>query len=601
MINNKEFYENQFNRFKAEDANLEKKYSGISTLRIITFLIGLAFLLIGIFDDFVFLGIIGTFFLLFFVYLVKLHSDVVSMQREAKSKVWVLKRYIDRFGDEWRKFEDTGEEFLTSEDTVPKDIDLIGANSLYQMISVCHTQKGREYFAKKLRLEDITIGDNKKRRDSVSELIEKKEFAVNYEAAGIRLMQKKKKRNIEKFISYCNDDETGLVPLWMEISRFLFPAIEIILILMWVFGTVSYGYPLAGFFALLVINGFTGRVSDEAIIPFYSMGGAIDDYEDMLLLIEREEFQSELLSEMKEYVAGEYGAVNAFKSLRRISQAYNISYNPILHMFFTGVFLWDYHLAHLTHRWKMKYGKNIEKAFEVISTFEELLSLAVLGNVRKTTWAQIKEDNEGARLFGENMYHPLINPNKVVSNGISLSGGITVITGSNMSGKTTFLRTIAVNLALSYIGAPVCADTFNANYMKLFTSMRVMDDVAHGISTFYAEILRIKAMAEYKEKNLPMICLIDEIFKGTNSADRIVGAVEAITRLAGKECITVVSTHDFELCSIKDKDGHEADNYHFEEYYENDELKFDYKIRDGRCTTTNALAILRMAGFDVRK
>ena len=191
MINNKEFYENQFNRFKAEDANLEKKYSGISTLRIITFLIGLAFLLIGIFDDFVFLGIIGTFFLLFFVYLVKLHSDVVSMQREAKSKVWVLKRYIDRFGDEWRKFEDTGEEFLTSEDTVPKDIDLIGANSLYQMISVCHTQKGREYFAKKLRLEDIKIGDNKKRRDSVSELIEKKEFAVNYEAAGIRLMQEK--------------------------------------------------------------------------------------------------------------------------------------------------------------------------------------------------------------------------------------------------------------------------------------------------------------------------------------------------------------------------------------------------------------------------
>ena len=135
--------------------------------------------------------------------------------------------------------------------------------------------------------------------------------------------------------------------------------------------------------------------------------------------------------------------------------------------------------------------------------------------------------------------------------------------------------------------------------MKIFTSMRVMDDVANGISTFYAEILRIKSMAQFKEKDVPMICMIDEIFKGTNSADRIVGAKEAITRLAGKKCITLVSTHDFELCGIEDKDKNPADNYHFEEYYDNDELKFDYKIRSGKCTTTNALAILRLAGFEV--
>ena len=126
-----------------------------------------------------------------------------------------------------------------------------------------------------------------------------------------------------------------------------------------------------------------------------------------------------------------------------------------------------------------------------------------------------------------------------------------------------------------------------------------MDDVANGISTFYAEILRIKAMAEYKEKNLPMLCLIDEIFKGTNSADRIVGATEAIKQLSGDKCMTVVSTHDFELCSIKDDNGKPAVNYHFEEYYKDDELMFDYKLKDGRCTTTNAIKLLKMAGFSV--
>lgn len=204
----------------------------------------------------------------------------------------------------------------------------------------------------------------------------------------------------------------------------------------------------------------------------------------------------------------------------------------------------------------------------------------------------------------EELFHPLIAQDKVQANSANLSAGITIVTGSNMSGKTTFLRTLAINLALAYMGAPICGKSLSAGYMKLFTSMRVTDDVAHGISTFYAEIMRIKAMADYRENRLPMLCLIDEIFKGTNSADRIVGATEAIRRLAGDCCMTIVSTHDFELCEICDMDGNPAKNYHFEEYYEETEegskLCFDYKIKNGRCTTTNAREILRMAGFVVQ-
>ena len=228
------------------------------------------------------------------------------------------------------------------------------------------------------------------------------------------------------------------------------------------------------------------------------------------------------------------------------------------------------------------------------------MSFAVLGIVRETNWADINTDiNNKIKLNAEELFHPLIQPAKVVSNNANLSGGITIITGSNMSGKTTYLRNLAINLALAYMGAPICGKSLSANYMKIFTSMRVTDDVAGGISTFYAEILRIKAMADYKANNEPMICLIDEIFKGTNSADRIVGAKEAITRLAGDKCMTIVSTHDFELCEIEDYQGQKAVNFHFEEYYNDNELKFDYKIKDGRCVTTNARAILRMAGFDV--
>ena len=171
-----------------------------------------------------------------------------------------------------------------------------------------------------------------------------------------------------------------------------------------------------------------------------------------------------------------------------------------------------------------------------------------------------------------------------------------------MSGKTTYLRTLALNLVLAYIGTGVTADSFKAPVMRIFTSMRVHDDVANGISTFYAEILRIKSMAEYIEErkqsgDLPAFCLIDEIFKGTNSADRIVGAKEALQKLSVDNNMVLVSTHDFELCNITTKNNDKADNYHFSEYYDENELKFSYKIQNGPCTTTNARAILRLAGL----
>ena len=598
-MENKAYYEKQYNDFNEIKVKLDKRFSMISTFRIISFLLGAAFLFIGIFDGVSLLKPVGVVLLLTFIFLVKLHRDVVYEQEKIKSKCRVAERYIKRFEDEWRDFSDTGEEFLTDEDTVQRDIDLLGRASLYQLINVCHTEKGRKLFADELRLKGFDLKKLEIRKEAVSELVSKKEFAINYEASGIRLSERKTKQSTNDFVNYCNDEKTDIVPFWMEALRFLLPFTEITLIVLSFLGFISYGYPLAGFIVLLAVSGFTSERTGNIVTPLYSIGAMIEDYEDMLYLIEEEEFCSEYLLELKSHIAGEEGSINAFKGLKKISQAYNLSYNPFLHIIFTGILLWDYHLAHFTSKWKKKYGKNLGKTFDIIAEFEELLSLSVLGNIRQTTWGFVYEDKDSAYLTGNSMYHPLINPETVVDNSITLSGGITIITGSNMSGKTTFLRTVAVNLVLAYIGAPVCAKNFKACYMKLFTSMRVTDDVAHGISTFYAEILRIKAMAEFKEKDIPMLCMIDEIFKGTNSADRIVGAKEAITRLAGKKCITVVSTHDFELCNIKDKSGNKADNYHFEEYYEDDELKFDYKIRNGRCTTTNALAILRMAGFDV--
>lgn len=579
---------------------IERKIHTISSLRVISFCVGIALFFVGVGDGKLWAGILGTIFLLAFFGLIVYHSKVYREYDELTNKLLVVDAYLKRFDDGWRQFDVTGKEYISADDTVVTDLDLLGDNSLYQLINVTHTDMGKAKLADTLKLESVNPDTISLKQDSVKELIDKTDFAVEFESAGIKLAKERKKADSERFTEYCEDEKRGILPMWANFLRIAAPVIMLVLITLWIAGFCGYGIPLIGFIVFLSVSWLTKTVTDSVIMPLFGMNYSVNDYLRMLNAIHNCEFKSEYLLDIKSRVSGEYGTVNAFDELKAICQAYNVSYNPLIHQVLSGVILWDYQLAHRMEVWKKKYGLSVSKAFSDIATMEELLSLSVVGVVRKSGWGDIDfSECESVRLECKNLYHPLISPLKVVANSKDLQSGITIITGSNMSGKTTFLRTVAINLALAYIGAPICGEYLNANYMKIFTSMRVTDDVANGISTFYAEILRIKAMAEYKLKKEPMLCLIDEIFKGTNSADRIVGATEAIKQLSGDKCMTVVSTHDFELCGIKDSSGKDAQNYHFEEYYENGNLRFDYKIKDGRCTTTNARELLKMAGFSV--
>ena len=579
---------------------LRKTHSAISSLRVICFLTGFALMLIGINDKVKIALFLGVTLLLVFAFLVKKHIDTESLIEEAESRFKVVDKYVKRFDDQWRQFEEDGREFLSKDDYVSGDIDLLGPNSLYQMINVCHTKEGREKFAKKLSGQYPDPMCLSQRNDAIKELAEKEDFFIDFEAAGIRLennIRNLKNRQLEVLD---NSNEKYQVPAWFRFVRIILPLIEMILVCLSLFEIVSWAYPLISFLAILIFTWIVKPITDNFILSFYMIGANSASYLEMLKIINNSQFTSILLKEMSDKIGQENGCIKAFEKLKGINQAYNISFNPLVHLLFSGLFVWDVQLACIINKWRKKYGENILSGINCISDIEELLCLSVLPRVRETNFAVVKESDSGKSYIEcDNLYHPLINPERVVSNSASFSGGITIITGSNMSGKTTFLRTVAINLVLAYLGAPVCGERLCANVMRIFTSMRVTDDVANGISTFYAEILRIKAMATYREKNLPMLCLIDEIFKGTNSADRIVGATEAITRISGEKCITIVSTHDFELGQIKDKNNRPAINYHFEEYYKDDELCFDYKIKDGICTTTNARAILRMAGFEV--
>lgn len=591
-----EKYQQSLDRLTGEIKQLEEKYSTYGTIRFIMFLVAAAGLIVGFYDSNLTFLAAGIFGAVVFIVLVFVHGRLSEKLEYMKARAVVYERYIKRYGEEWKQFEEDGSSYLTDEDLVARDMDLLGGNSLYQFICVAGTEDGRRRLAASIKSPEFTIDEINKRQQAVMELHEKEAFSLNFETLGVKANTgKKKKYTADEFVNYCKSDDE--IPAVFNVLRFLFPAITLCLFVLGIMGKINLGFSLISFFVVLLFSWITSGVVGKAVMPMISFGYVIEDYIGMFELISKEEFSSPLMNEIKDIMSKDSGALSAIKKLKSISSAFNIRYNPIVHQVLCGLTMWDFHLGIMMDRWKRAYGSNVENWIAAIADVEELLSYAVLTRTREVSLPKVGM-NKRVHVKCNNMRHPLIAPDKVVANDADFYGGATVITGSNMSGKTTFLRTLGMNLMLAYVGAPVCAKNMKADYMKIFTSMRVTDDVSNGISTFYAEILRIKAMVEYKKQAKPMLCLIDEIFKGTNSADRIVGASQVIRKLSDDNSMTLVSTHDFELCDLKDNTGHQAANYHFEEYYEGDQLKFDYKKKDGRCTTTNAMAILHMAGLD---
>ena len=335
--------------YQKQKEQSDRLFSRISTFRILTFLIGAAGLIIGITEKeksyATLLVIAGVLFLIGFVVLVKWHSVVAERQEMLTEKWEICRRYCNRFTDGWRKFEEKGTVYLREDDCVAADIDLLGENSLYQMISVCHTEKGKQTFADHLTTRYIEEAEREQRHAAIKELSGKPEFAVEFETAGRRMEAEKEKFDAEAFEDFCGDVAQGKLPAFAHVLRFLLPVCEIASLVLFLTGTISYGYPLAGFLALLVISWLTKFMTDGIIQPVYYASTVSGEYEVMLSLVAEQAFQSEVLARMQQRAGGATGAVRAYHKLKAISQAYNISFNPLVHQILCGLFLWDYQLA----------------------------------------------------------------------------------------------------------------------------------------------------------------------------------------------------------------------------------------------------------------
>ncbi len=291
--------------------------------------------------------------------------------------------------------------------------------------------------------------------------------------------------------------------------------------------------------------------------------------------------------------------------LRRVSRivsGISIRSNPVVWMLLNGILPWDLFFIRRLDRCRKDISALITSWLNILTEVEALSSLANFACLNREYSYPELETGTPMHFSAEHLGHPLIPPHDRVCNSISLneSSRIALITGSNMAGKSSFLRTIGVNLCLAFAGSPVCAASLQTGLFRIFACMRINDSLTEGFSFFYAEVKRLRMLLTSVEANhgLPVLFLLDEIFRGTNNQERFIGSRAYVRAIVGRPTLGAIATHDLELVRLTDENK-AITNYHFREEVDSGRMVFDYKLRPGPCPTTNALKIMAMAGLPV--
>jgi len=601
-MNNKEIFMSRIKSFETEEIKCRKNYNIIGSLRLLAFIVTLVYiyLLIKNVSIYSFIGTIVS--LIIFVFLIKSHSNISSKLNKIKNLISINKKYVDRIDGNWAKFQDLGENALDLNHPYASDLDIFGKSSLFQLINTTNTFLGRKKLINLLnKTENRDSANIIKRQNAVKELSDKIEFCQELESENNS--NKKNMKEPSSLLNYAENTDSlfknsYIKPLvnFMPIFSILFCTVTFI------FNIKPFYYVIAVIFIIHAIMNFISYTNISSTLD--SVEGFNDDlhsYANALKLIENENFNDKYLNKLKDNLFfKDKSSSKIMGELTTIINNINLKHNFLIYFVLNLLVFWDFRCLFALENWKVKYGKLISKYLDTLADFEAISSLSVLTHL-DTEYSFPTFTRENLVVKTEDLGHPLINSESRVNNSVSMKDNIFIVTGSNMSGKTTFLRTIGINLVLAYAGAPICGKSMECSLMDIFTSMRINDNLMEGSSTFYVELMRIKKIIDNLPKKKSMIFLIDEIFRGTNSKDRIIGARSVLKSLDKPWVCGLISTHDFELCDLEYNNETKIKNYHFSESYSENKIHFDYKLREGRCNSTNAKYLMKMVGIDIHE
>ena len=522
------------------------------------------------------------------------HYRVHQKIKYSNSIIAINKRHLDRIAGTWADFQDIGAEFINPKHPYASDLDIVDKKSFFQFLNTTHTWFGRQAYANDLLHPQYTNEELSGRQEAITELSRDINFTNHIEHSFSKIGPNKSMR---KLVTELEDKQIFIRSKVLKILLMYAPMVTFIsiaaiilfrleslfipAILVIALQTVIWG------FGMIKTQNFLGAISQ---LP-YKLG----IYSEIIGTVKSRSFDSKILQQIQEQLGtSELSAQNAIKDLSKISNKVSVRHNALIWVILNVLLLWDIECAIMFEKWKTKYAHVAEKWFLALGDFESMLCFSILPNVCANTCVPSVTSDKAIR--AQQLGHPLITNDIRVNNDISCNDNIFIISGSNMSGKTTFMRTVGINMILARAGSFVCAQSMSFPLIKIMTSMRVADDLNEGISTFYAELKRIKGIITLAQKEPDMLFLIDEIFRGTNSVDRLEGAKAVLSKLNNIGALGIITTHDLDLCAIANKYPRIV-NYSFMENYHDSQIQFDYKVKPGKSTTTNAKYLMQMVGI----
>lgn len=567
---------------------------------------------------------------LLFLWLVRRHDHVLRSRDAASRGIAFYERGLARLEDRWAGTGDPGDRFRDDGHVYANDLDLFGRGSLFELLSLARTRTGGDTLAGWLTSR-ADAPEIQARQEAVEELSSALDLREQLAVAGADVRASVKTDRLLEWAESPMPRHRGLRVLTWVFTAAVLVAIPVMAITAtwWVLAAVvglqamvfrQLREPMNAILSAkdasqashFVADALAHRTSDLAVLA------------DLLRHLEQQPFRCSRLAALRSTLTADGLPVSRIiRRLQRLSEIHDSQKNAALvplALFLSGKItlaliglsgaallqLVRPHVALAVGRWRTQHGAAVRVWIEAVAQFEALSSLSGYRYERhEDPFPEIVSTVHATRAVGlfEGMQlgHPLLPRAAMVRNDVSLVGDLQllVVSGSNMSGKSTLLRTVGINAVLAFAGAPVRAASLELSPLAIGGTLRIQDSLQEGRSRFYAEITRIRTLADIAAGPVPLLFLLDELFHGTNSHDRLQGASGVLRSFLDRGAIGLITTHDLALTSVADELSPRAANVHFEDWFENDDIRFDYRMKPGPVTRSNALALMRAVGLDV--
>lgn len=578
------FYHSQIEKYQLQLKLASRRLGYSSILRLLIFL-GIIYIVyhfwgnVQVLIPLVLLGI-GIF-----VVLVSRHADLKYERDRFRELIKLNKLELQVLQRNFHQLP-TGEEFDYPLHPYSQDVDLFGKGSFFQYLNRSALSQGRMKLASLLLSNDTQ--NIKEKQQSIQELSEKADWRQNFSALAMLVKtQTKSEVVLDWFSSY-----RSFVPAIMRWLPWVFTGISAVVITGFFLDQIGAMQLLLWFIVGLGVTGMYLKRINMLSESVSQIQDTFHQYHQLLALIEATEFSSEILKDKKRHVHSE--AEKTSKIIKKFSKAIDAldqRNNMIFGVLGNGFLLWDLRQSYKLEKWIKAHGTKIKDWFEVIEFLDAYNSLANFTfNHPEYVFPELSQETPIFKAKG--LAHPLLDPQKRVANDFSINNEqFFIITGANMAGKSTFLRTVSLGILMANSGLPVCATSCSYTPIKLITSMRTSDSLTDDESYFFSELKRLKFIVDAIKEEKYFI-ILDEILKGTNSTDKAIGSRKFLEKLIGSRSTGIIATHDLSLCEVANELPQVA-NYYFDAEIVNNELYFDYKFKQGICQNMNASFLLK--------